>query len=58
MTDIIDFGKKKLVSFPVEQELYERLIDLIYEYDGDVSLTSTVGVLDLVKDRIKSDHED
>lgn len=58
MSDIRKFGKKKLIDYPIEQEVYERLIALIYEYDGDLSLASTIGIIDLLKDKIKSDHED
>jgi len=51
--EILEFTKPKLVDFPEQQELYERLISLVYEYDG-ISLAAVVGVLDLVKDQIKS----
>ena len=45
--NIFDLGKEKM--FPVEQELYKRMIDLIYEYGGDISTVSVLGVVELVE---------
>ena len=45
--NVVDLGKEKM--FPVEQELYSRMMDLVYEYGGDISTVSVLGVVELVK---------
>jgi len=45
--NVVDLGKEPI--FPIEQELYKRMIDLIYEYGGDISTVSVLGVVELVK---------
>lgn len=52
MSKVIKFGSIK--HYPVNEEILQRIIALIYEYDGEVSLVAVLGILDLVKDQIKS----
>lgn len=47
------FNKK----FTAEGELFQELIEKIHERDGEISLVSVLGVLELVKDQIKKDCE-
>ena len=37
------------VAFPLHKQMHNRIIDTIFEFDGRVSLTSVLGVLELVK---------
>jgi len=54
-----DFGQEKVADFPEQQELYDRLLVLVYEYEDDMSLAAMIGVLELVKDTfINSVRED
>lgn len=34
-------------KFPIEAELYNKLCDLIEEYNGELSLVSVLGILEL-----------
>ena len=52
MTNVVDLNKE--IKFTKEQELYGRIQDLIHEYDGEVSLVSVLGILDLAKDHCKA----
>lgn len=45
------FNKK----FTAEGELFQDLLEKIHELDGEISLVSVLGVLELVKDQIKKD---
>lgn len=56
MSNIKKFKNNKEREFPVNEEVEQRIISLIYEYDGEISLVSALGILDLVKDQIKSAH--
>lgn len=47
------FNKK----FTAEGELFQELVERIHERDGEMSLVSVLGVLELVKDQIKKDCE-
>lgn len=47
MASIVDMGKEK--KFPVTQELFDRLNDVVHEYDGDISLCEALGTLELLK---------
>ena len=51
--NVVNLGVGK--KFPVEQELFEKILDCIHEYDGDVSLVEVVGILDLAKDHVKNE---
>ena len=50
---VAEFNKSKIVDYPVEGELSSRIINLIHEYDNELSLVSVLGILDIVKDDIK-----
>ncbi|MDM3071450.1 hypothetical protein [Citrobacter sp. Cf224] len=47
MTSVVDLGKEK--KFPITQELFDRLSDVVHEYDGDISLCEALGTLELLK---------
>lgn len=53
MAELIDLNKPKV--FAREGELYSRLVEVIDDYAGEISLVSAVGVLELVKDYVKGD---
>jgi len=38
--------------FPKESELANRIKDLIFEYEGELSTVAVIGILDLVKAEI------
>lgn len=50
---ILKLKRKKSVDYPHEGELFDRLVSLVYEYDGDISTVAAIGILELVKDKIK-----
>jgi len=56
MTNVVDLGKEKM--FPVEQELYTRIMELIFEYGGELSTVSVLGILDVCKDEVKYPDEE
>jgi len=56
MTNVVELGKEKM--FPVEQELYSRIMDLIFEYGGELSTVSVLGILDVCKDEVKYPDEE
>jgi len=45
MVNVKSLGKEK--TFSQEQELSDRINDLIHEYNGDLSVVSVMGVLAL-----------
>lgn len=47
MTKVIDLGKEK--KFPITQELFDRLKEVVHEYDDDISLCEALGTLELLK---------
>ncbi|EJD0955382.1 hypothetical protein M8366_002285 [Salmonella enterica] len=47
MASVVDLGKEK--KFPITQELFDRLIDVVHEYDGDISLCEALGTLEILK---------
>ncbi len=47
MIRVINLGKEK--KFPITQELYERLENVIHDYDGEISLCEAIGTLELLK---------
>ena len=48
-----EFNKSKARDYPKEGELFDRILSLVYEYEGEMSTPAAIGVLDLVKDSIK-----
>jgi len=53
MSDIIELKKQKV--FAREGELYNRLVAVIDDYAGELSLVAVLGVLDLAKDYVKGE---
>jgi hypothetical protein len=53
---ISDLNKEK--TFPQHQELFERVLDTIYEYEGEVAMVAVLGILDLIKDELKRDSDE
>ena len=53
MSEIIDLKKAKV--FAREGELYNRIIEIIDDYAGELSLVAVIGVLDLAKDYVKGE---
>ena len=51
-----DFKITPVVTHPKEAEMADRVVQLIYEYEGEVGLAATIGVLNLVTDQIKADN--
>jgi len=47
MNNVSSLNKEK--AFSKEGELSQRMNDLIAEYDGEISLVSVLGILDLKK---------
>lgn len=45
--------REKLGVYFENEEMFDDLIDVISNYAGTVSLVSTIGILDLVKDKVK-----
>ena len=56
MTDVKNFTKQKAIDYPKQQELYDRLYNVIHEYDDEMSVASVVGLLDLMKHQIINDE--
>ncbi len=54
MGDIKSLGKEK--TFSQEQELSDRINDLIAEYNGDLSLVSVMGILALKLIDLRDNH--
>jgi len=50
------FTKTKDVDFPINEELFERLLNLIHEYDGKISVAAVLGILDILKDDLLEDR--
>ena len=49
------FTKNKNVDYPAEGELFERILKLLHEYDGEMSFAACIGVLDLVKNSLMNE---
>ena len=46
---------ESLRPYPKESELSKRLDKLIHEYDGELSIVSVIGVLDMLKFELIND---
>ena len=56
MAEIKKFPEEAvLFAAPHEIELENRIIDLIYEYSGEITYAQVIGVLDFVKSRLIDD---
>ena len=42
------FTKQKIVNYPIEEELAQRIINVIEEY-GELTNTQVIGILELIK---------
>ena len=49
------FDHEKVSDYPEQQELYERVLALVYEYNGDMSVAASIGVVEIVKDTLMND---
>ncbi|EBP0973199.1 hypothetical protein LB58_21315 [Salmonella enterica] len=47
MASVVDLGKEK--KFPITQELFNKLSDVVHEYDGEISLCEALGTLEILK---------
>jgi len=52
MSEVLHLGKDKIIDYPEQQELYDRLLAITHEYDNDISIAAAVGVFELVKDTL------
>jgi hypothetical protein len=57
MDKIKHFPKNKVVDYPVEQELFMRLLELVHEYDGEMSTAAAIGVMRLAQKEIEEFEE-
>lgn len=53
MENVVDLKKEKV--FAKEAEAYQRIVDVIDDYAGELSLVAVLGVLDLAKDYVKGE---
>ncbi len=53
VADICAKRKEKLGEYHVNEELFDKLTDVIDSYNGKISLASALGLLELVKDHLK-----
>lgn len=53
MENLIELNKTKV--FAREGELYNRIVEIIDDYAGELSLVAVLGVLDLAKDYVKGE---
>ncbi len=54
--NIKEFKKNKVMDYPVQDEAYQRIRKLIFEYAGEVSLAEMLGVLRIIEHDLISDH--
>ena len=40
-------------EYPVIHDLFSKLIDIVYTYEGKISVAECIGTIELVKDEIK-----
>ncbi len=52
MAEIKEFNKKATCDFPKENELLQRMMKLVHEYDHEISIASVIGILELAKDNL------
>ena len=53
--EIKTFNKDKVVQRPHAGELFERVLGLVHEYDGEIGTAEAIGVLELAKLSIYTD---
>lgn len=47
MSNVINLGVSK--TYPIHRELITRILDMIYEYQGDINNIEIFGILEAVK---------
>lgn len=52
MDKVIELNQRKIIDYPEQQELYDRLLKVTHEYDNDISIAASIGVIELVKDTL------
>ena len=52
MDNISEFNKTKVVDRPHSSELFDRILGLIDEYHGELSVAEVLGVLRLIDDHV------
>lgn len=57
MSDLKEFNGEQSRAYPKEEELYNRVLDLVYEYGGEMATASAIGVLELAKSQIVRNAE-
>lgn len=50
---ILKFKKDMVYAHPENKILFDRLIEVIYDFGGKMSLPTAIGIVDLVKDHLK-----
>ncbi len=53
-SNVTSLGKEK--SFPVAGELFERIDNVILEYEGEIGLAEAIGVLEMLKAKLLSNQ--
>lgn len=53
MSEVVKFKGNGVRDFPKHQELYTRMVSLVYEYEQEISTAAAIGIIDLVKDEVK-----
>ena len=51
---MLEFTKQKVKDYPENEELHNRILELVYKYEGSMSCAEAIGILDIVKDSIKN----
>ena len=54
-SEIKHFNKSLVRAYPKNEELLDRIIRLIHEYDGEISTAAAVGTIELVREQIIND---
>lgn len=59
MTDkVVPFTGERVIDYPKEQEAYERIGGLIYEYNCEMSVASMIGILECLKNDLLFGREE
>lgn len=53
-SNVTSLGKEK--NFPVAGELFERIDNVILEYEGEIGLAEAIGVLEMLKAKLLSNQ--
>ena len=53
--NVKQFTKEKEVEYPIPDEIYNRLREVIMDYNGEVSLSEVLGVLRIIEYELISD---